>query len=289
MEHEVWLGIVRLVDRVVKDQMTARYTYTVREIVLVYFWAALHERPIYWACRPGNWPAASRPRRLPVPSTMTRRLRRPEVRDALLRLERQSRGRPRRELVSIVDGKPLPISNHSTDPDAGYGRGAGGKAKGYRLHMIVQRNGVIRAWAVRPIQHDEAKVAATLLPSANLNGYLLADANYDRNALYDACLQRGVQLLAGRRYGEGRGMGHHYHSPARRRAIEMMEVSPTGFATRLLKERRNIERLFGAFASCAFGLPSLPPWIRGLSRVERWVCAKLIVWNCSRRTRTKVA
>ena len=109
MEREVWLQIVRLVDRVVKDTEGRRCTFTVQEIVLVFLWAALHDRPIYWACRGDHWPAELRPRRLPVPSTMTRRLRQPEVRAALLDLERQSRGRPRRELVSIVDGKPLPI------------------------------------------------------------------------------------------------------------------------------------------------------------------------------------
>jgi hypothetical protein len=192
-------------------------------------------------------------------------------------------------LVAIVDGKPLPISAHSTDGDAGYGWGAGGKAKGYKLHVIAGRSGTIRAWAVRPIHHDEAKVAASILPQAHLDGYLLADANYDRNALYEVCRRHRVQLLTPRRYGSERGLGHHRHSPARLRAIEMLENSATGFGPQLLQERPRIERLFGAMASCSYGLPVLPPWARGLDRVERWICAKLIVWNCFRHVRKHAA
>jgi hypothetical protein len=36
-----------------------------------------------------------------------------------------------------LDGKPLPIANHSRDPQAGYGRSIGGKAKGYKLHVLI--------------------------------------------------------------------------------------------------------------------------------------------------------
>ncbi len=188
-----------------------------------------------------------------------------------------------------MDGKPLPIGNHSHDNEVGYDRGAGGKTKGYKLHVIAGKHGETRAWCVRPIHHDEARVAVTLLSAARLHGYRLGDANYDRNALYEACRQRGVQLLAPRRFGPSRGLGHHWHSRGRLRAIEMLEVSTTGFASTLLLERRRPERLFGGLSSSAFGLPSLPPWVRGLRRVEGWMCAKLIVRNCAKHVRRSVA
>ncbi len=34
---------------------------------------------------------------------------------------------------------------------------------------------------------------------------------------------------------------------------------------------------------------SLPPWVRGLRRVEHWICAKLTIWNCAKHVRRSVA
>ena len=45
-----------------------------------------------------------------------------------------------------VDGKPLPIGGCSKDRQAGYGRSAGGKAKGYKLHALVGSDGSVQAW-----------------------------------------------------------------------------------------------------------------------------------------------
>jgi len=110
-------------------------------------------------------------------------MRHPNFDPARLRLERRLRGRPRRRPVHLVDGKPLPIGRHRLDPDAGYGYAAGTRAKGYKLHLITTPDGPIRAGSVQPMQVDEAKVAARILPAARLCGYLQADANYDRNPL----------------------------------------------------------------------------------------------------------
>lgn len=287
MEREVWRRIVLQLERCCQASAGPRFTFGARTILQVYLWAALNHRPIYWACRPEHWPADLRPARVPVPSTMTRRLRTPVIRAALQQLELRLRGRRRRGLLHIVDGKPLPIGRHSHDPDAGYGRGAGGKDKGYKLHLIAGRNGEIRAWCVCAIQHHEAVVAARLLPAARVQGYLLADTNYDSNPLYEACRARQVQLVAPRRYGPGRGLGNHRHSPDRLRALDMLENSQTGFGPRLLEQRRSIERLFGGLSSSSLALLSLPPWVRHLPRVELWIAAKLAIWNCIQALRRK--
>ncbi len=42
-----------------------------------------------------------------------------------------------------------------------------------------------------------------------------------------------------------------------------------------MNARRQIERFFGNLTSFAGGLAPLPAWVRTLSRVERWVRAKL--------------
>ena len=284
MEREVWVEIL-LQMRGRSKPLSRRFHFSTAQIVEVLLWAALHDRPIYWATRAAHWPTEFRPVRLPTPSTMTRRLRSRPVRDWLARLERHCRGPLRRCLVSIVDGKALPIANHSRDPDAGYGRGAGGKAKGYKMHVMTSRNRELIAWTVRAMQHDEAKVAAELLRQRRVSGYLLADRNYDRNALYAACRLRGVQLLAPRRYGPGRKLGHIRHDPARVYSIQQIENSLTGFAPKLLQERQQIERWFGNFSGSSYGLTHLPPWARTLPRVVRWITAKLIVWNCAKRAK----
>lgn len=289
MERQVWNHIVAQIHKMNLDVRTPRQTFSLGQILRVFLWAALPERPIYWACRPSRWPQDLRPARLPTPSTMTRRTRHPNFDPALLPLERRLRGRPRRRLVHIVDGKPPPISRHSQDPDAGYDYAAGAMAKGYKLHLIATPDGSIRAWSVQPMQVDEAKVAARILPAARICGYLLADANYDRNPLYDLAWTHQVQLLAPRRYGCQRGLEHHRHSPARLRSIELLERSATGFGPLLFQQRRRIEGHFGSLSASAFGLPSLPPGVRRLERVHRWVAAKLSIRHCARRIRKHAA
>lgn len=285
MEREVWKQIVAQVDKFAKPA-SRRFRFPPREIVLVYVWAALHDRPIYWACRAGNWPAELRPRRLPSQPTMSRRLRVESVGRLLKAVERRARIRAARSLVHIVDGKPLSIARHSRDRDARFGRGAGGLNKGYKLHVIVSRTGDLAAWCVRPANEDEAKTAAAyLLDQKPLTGYLLADANYDRNALYGACRERGIQLLAPRRYGSNCGLGHCRHDPARLYAIEQQERLLTGFATQLMQERRRVEPWLGALSASSFGLTHLPPWVRRHRRVQQWICAKLIVAHCAKRAR----
>lgn len=39
--------------------------------------------------------------------------------------------------VPVADGKPLELSEHTRDPDAKPGRGAGCYIKGYKLHIIL--------------------------------------------------------------------------------------------------------------------------------------------------------
>lgn len=289
MEREVWHEIVTRVQRLAKAT-PKRFTYADELIVLVELWAALWLRPISWACRPENWPCDLRPPRLPTPSTMSRRQRRAGVAALRGTLERRSHGPQRHTLVHLVDGKALPIAKHSRDREAGFGRGVGGLAKGYKLHVLVGRNGDLTAWHVAPLNHDEAKVAAAeLLTRQRFTGYLLADKNYDRNALYAACRQRQIQLLAPRRYGPHRGFGNHVHDPARLYAVQQIEQSLTGFAPLLLRQRRRVEGWLGSFTSSPYGLTHLPPWVRGLRRVRNWITSRLIIYHCARRAKKRVA
>lgn len=286
MEREVWLQIVTIVHRLAKPGLSRRFTYADELILLVELWAALWLRPVSWACRPANWPDDLRPARLPTPSTMTRRRQRPAVVALRAAVERRAHGPQRQTLLHLVDGKALPVAKHSRDGEAGFGRGVGGLAKGYKLHVLIGKTGHLTAWHVTPLNHDEANVAAAkLLPHARFTGYLLADRNYDRNALYAACRRRDIQLLAPRRYGPARALGHHRHDSARRYAVEQMEQSLTGFAPHLFRQRRAVERWLGSLTSSPYGLAHLPPWTRGLARVQSWVADRLIIYHCARRAK----
>src|SRR5215470_12601368 len=83
-------------------------------LVAVLLWAALHDRPVSWACQSRHWSTTTlRPTRLPSASTISRRV------DAVAaglfwhELERRLRGSGQPALVAFVDGKPLPIGGNS--------------------------------------------------------------------------------------------------------------------------------------------------------------------------------
>jgi hypothetical protein len=278
MEHQLWSLIVEYVQGCVQRKRSC-YTYGDDRIVLVFFWAVLHDRPLSWACLRQNWPIHARRHRLPSPSTLSRRLRAAGVMALLQQVEEavlRPRGWP--PLVWMVDGKPLPIGGCSKDRQAGYGRAAGGMAKGYKLHALIGKDGSVLSWRLTPMQTDERVMARRMLRTAEAQGYVLGDANYDDNALHDICVSKGnLQLVTPRRYGDQRGLGHHRHSPGRLRAIALRNNPLSPFGSDLMAQRQDIERYYGNLTSFAGGLTHLPPWVRGHRRVRRWVQAKLII------------
>ena len=131
MEREVRSRIVRMSRTIPCAVENHRFTFSIRDRVRTFLCSVLHDRPVSRACRPEHWPDDLRPAVPPTPSTMTRRMRSEAFNAFMRRAHRRLRGRFSRGWIHLVDSKPLPIAGHGTDPDAGYGRGAGGKAKGY--------------------------------------------------------------------------------------------------------------------------------------------------------------
>src|SRR5580692_11174947 len=87
MEDQLWKGILRLLKRIHKPRRRAREKFCCEEVVRVWLWAVLHDRPISWATCKANWPIHERRRTLPSSSTMCRRLRSREVVALLAALE----------------------------------------------------------------------------------------------------------------------------------------------------------------------------------------------------------
>jgi hypothetical protein len=275
MERELWPSLYRLLRGVAKDFHQKYVQMQPWVLVAVMLWAALHDRPVSWACQPRHWSTTTlRPWRLPSPSTVSRRIDGVAVGLLWRALEQRLRDGGNPALVAFVDGKPLPIGGNGKDPDARFGRGAGCVAKGYKLHTVWSNRALPEAREVTPLNVGEKGVAEQLIGRLADGGYLLADGNYDASYLYDAAFARGYQLVAPCREAKAPGCGKHYQSPHRLRGLAILRGD---FGKALFRARTAIERSFGNATSFGGGLGPLPAWVRGRERVRTWVWAKLLI------------
>jgi hypothetical protein len=275
MERELHRQLYRIVYHLARATRTKHVQFPDRVIVMTYFWAVVHDRPVAWACRHGNWPPQARATHLPSASTMSRRLRRPGVVRLIDRVERSFAARLPRSNLCFIDAKPLPVGNGSGDRDARFGYGGGRIAKGYKLHVILEEKGVVRERRVETMSPREQIVAPKLIGQLQGHGTLVGDNAYDVNKLYTLAGRRGWQLLAPRRRGT-RISTHVPQSPWRLRAHRRI---PRRQRQTLLRQRGAIERFFGRLGNQCGGLGPLPNHVRGLRRVRQWVQAKLILYH----------
>lgn len=274
MECELWPQLYALVREVAKAHRCRRVRFSDMLIILVLLWAAIHDRPICWACQAKHWKTTRlRPVNLPSDSTMSRRLESPAVKDFMQAVEQRLRESEEIPFLKFLDGKPLPVGGCTKDPDAKPGRAARGMGRGYKLHAIWSNRPFPEAYEIRPLNENESRVAHQLVPRLAGTGYLLADNQYDSNPLHDLVALHRHQLVAPPRK-KRKGLGHHKHSPHRLHALEMLQ-RPFGRA--LLGQRTEIERLFGNATSFGGGLSPLPAWVRRTHRVKRWTWAKLVI------------
>lgn len=275
MERELWPSLYRLLQQTGKDFHQKYVQYQPWVLVAVMLWAALHDRPLSWACQRRHWSTTTlRPARLPSGSTLSRRLDGVAVGLFWRALEQRLRDQGPPALVAFVDGKPLPVGGNSKDPDTRFGRGAGCVAKGYKLHAIWSTRPLPEAWDVTPLNANEKALAQDLIGQLEYGGYLLGDGNYDASYVYDAAYARGYQLVAPFRKAENPGSGKHYQSPHRLRSIALLQ---SDYGKALYRARTAIERSYGNATSFGGGLSPLPAWVRGLPRVRTWVWAKLLI------------
>ena len=203
---------------------------------------------------------------------MSRRLRRPEVRGLLRELEHRLRDRHPACVCKWIDGLPLPVGAASGDRHARWGYGAGAKAKGFKLHALCDASRHWLGWAVTPMNVQEKVVARHLIRQCSEEGYLVGDGGYDSNRLCELSARQGMQLVTPARAAKGLGhrqYGEHY--------LRSRELAGRPFGEALLRHRFGIDRLFGQLGNYGGGLSPLPHWVRGLSRVRRWVQTKIIL------------
>lgn len=273
MERKLWTRLYPIVGAACQRISHPGVLFSDRRILLVYFWAVLHDRPTSWACDRANWPAELRPGRLPSQPTMSRRLRTPHIRWGLALIMDRLRGDPAAGLLKFIDGKPLPVGGASKDPDARWGRGTRSMTRGYKLFALWGPGPVPLAWEVRSADRSESTEADRLIPHLAGGGYLLGDAIYDCNRPYDMAMEYGHQLISEPKR-PGRALGHCRQSPHRLRGLELLSGR---FGREVYAARDRIERHFGHLTSFGGGLSGLPSWVRRLGRVGMWVEAKLII------------
>jgi hypothetical protein len=273
MERELWNLLYYLIKRL--DKKEGAWKFSAGDILLVHFWSVLHDRPMCWAVDKNNWPRDLRSGCLPSQSTESRRMRTAAVGQLMTEMEYTWMAISGACLwwIRVIDGKPLAVSGVTKDADAGYGRGAGGMQKGYKVHAIWGGGPLPLAWGVAPMNVSEKVMARHLLHELPGEGYLLGDTEFDSNALYELAHEAGYQLLTRKRQKQ-HGVGHRRQSPYRLRSIELLK---TKFGKRIYRFRRQIERDFGELTSFGGGLMCLPAWARRLPRVVNWIHAKLLI------------
>jgi hypothetical protein len=289
MELELWSETSAAISGVeAKWKRCPRDKYSTGLIARVYHWAALHDRPVSWACKPRNWDALVRPDSLPNQSTMSRRARRADFMAFLQRVGQRLNGKTKPRCVKVIDGKALELPNHTSDPDATWSRGVSRTSVGYKLHAIYSGNPMPDAFAITTLNVCEKQMARRLIPRVNGYGYLLGDAHYDASWLFDHCHTHSHQLLCPRAK-PNTAEGHHYVSPHRRRSIALLEVPKTvnPFGQNLYHQRTDIERDFSQLVCFGPGLGALPTWIRRIWRTRHWVMNKLLINAARIRIRRK--
>lgn len=273
MEQELWKLLYTLARKLDKSRRLG--VYRACDIAGVCIWAAIHDRPIVWATQEINWPPGIH-FFLPSQSTMSRRMQRLATQELMNQMEKAYLVILMlvERWIKIVDAKPLPVGGHSKDPDAHWGHGVRGYAKGYKLFAIYGAGPLPLTWRMAPMNAGETTVAQDMLPDLQGGGYLLGDKRYDSNALYAAARQNNHQLVAPRQR-PGTGLGHRPHDPDRLRAMELLQTS---FGKALIEERNHIEQDFAHLTNFGGGLAPLPNWVRREHRVRLWVQAKILIY-----------
>ena len=276
MERELWKVVYTKLKAVARRFDQKYVQLQPWRIAAVLLWAALHDRPVSWACDKRNWGTTRlKPGRLPSEATMSRRAKRTSFALFLNAVAAELKGDGPAAWTLVVDGKELPVGRCSKDRDAR----PGPHGKGYKLHAIWGGRCLPEAWEVTAAREYEGAVAERLLTQVRGKGFLLGDGNYEASRVYDAAAESCYQLLAPPDERDT-GRGHRYQSPHRLLALHWFE---TGLGWDLLRARGMIERAFGNAGSFGGGLGPLPNWVRRLGRVTRWIWCKLVI-NAARIT-----
>lgn len=289
MDRPTWTVLTPAVISVARrlPRPRRRFAYADALILRMWLWAVMHGKPMSWACCREHYTTLFRPRRLPSVSQFNKRLNSERFGLARRLLHERLTAGGADQALSFLDGKALPIGEYTTDPDAERGYADGRYRRGYKLHARVTGNGFVPEFTVYALNVAEPSTARELLERVGPGSVIMADANYDSRALYQAVDDREGRMLT-RLKGQHQSHGGPLRPmpEARREAVLLWRRDPE-LCERALHLRDGIERTFGTLTCSGDGLGPLPAWVRRLSRVRRWVEGKIAVYHArliARRT-----
>jgi hypothetical protein len=154
-----------------------------------------------------------------------------------------------------------------------------------RVQLTHRPKRRIPLWCLTPLNAGEVPIARLLVQQTQqlCEGSLtLADGNYDAYNLHKELDQRGGRLLVALKQDPGY-QSRHRDSPrqmgrSRRELIALHHEHPE-LIRMVYRQRTNAEGIFGNLCSYGGGPAGLPPWVRRLPRVRRWVGGKLILYH----------
>lgn len=261
-------------------------TYEPWEIALIWLWTAFWDQPLVATVEQlasQKFRTAMKllglklPPRLPHETTIRRRSLRQDYAAFIDAVDRQLQrviGAHCSRL--LVDSTPLAVSPVSKDPDATWGHH---NLHGYRLHTLTSSNRVVLQERVEPANVHELKVAPVLMEAGGKQGlrprFVVGDLGYDSEPLHQSAkMHLRAQLVAPLNDRGGRRamratplrawLNAHWNDP---RIQGAMKIRP------------EIDRMYSVLKSHRFGLWALPPWVRHLPSVRRWVRLKMVLYH----------
>jgi hypothetical protein len=280
MDTKIWKLICRAIrsaDRSV-SRVGRRPKYTDQQIIKMYLWSVAHDRPLCWACERSHYGTMYRPKQLPSVSQFCRRVKTQRIQQMLVAVSNYFVRCQIPAGVAFLDGKPLVVSEYSKDPDAKIGYADGRMRRGYKLHGFITQDGWIAGFQTHSLNVGEPNTARSLLDMTTPGTLVLADGNYDSGPLYQAIADRRSVLLTRLRSSKRSEKQLKQVCPSRLAAITLWQDCAE-VCEQIMKTRDEVERIFGALTSFGGGLAPLPAWVRRLTRVRRWVTAKIIIYH----------
>jgi hypothetical protein len=289
MDRNLWSIITRTIVAVNRSNPSRQRRPLFSDVLILrmYFWIVWHDRPLCWAAQRQHYGKLFQPRRLPSRSQFCRRVRSRRFGLLLTEICRRLASGGDSQRLLFLDGKALPVSESTQDPEAKTGHGNGVFSRGYKLHALGSEDGRIKAFCVRPLNEHEVPVTErTLVQHIPADALVLADGNYDSSNLYQQVHDRGAWLFTPLKGKRAKSPGRlRRMSLARRNVHELWGRRPK-LCWSAYRHRSQIERIFSALTTFAGGLGPLPSWVRRLERVTRWVTAKITIYHARLLLRT---
>ena len=295
MDGELWNIVYRIVRQLAREasitQPTRRGspdTYDTWEIALIWLWSALWNQPLLTTVHQLTQRGTRRalkilgfrlPRRVPHETTIRRRSLREDYAAFVEAVDQKliELLQPRCDRL-LVDSTPLPVPQVSKDRDATWGHH---HLRGYRWHTLVSADRIILHQQVQGANVHELVVAPMLVERAAQSGlqprFVVGDDGYDSEPLHQ-CVRDHLHARLIAPLNDRGGKRTMRRTPLRRwldkhwkdRAIR------AGY-----HNRPEIDRMYSEFKGDRLSLYALPPWVRHLPAVRRWINLKQVLYHAN--------